>query len=45
MNTPDGQLHATRLKRLSPGEHMLVNAIYERAVEIEKESWLGYFTH
>jgi hypothetical protein len=45
MNSPDGEFHSAGFKRFAPREHMLVNAIHERAIEIEKESWPGYFTH
>src|SRR5215470_6890408 len=38
MNSPDGEMNSAGLERLAPGEHVLVNAVDECAVEIEKKS-------
>src|ERR1051326_3863202 len=37
MNTPNSQMNSPCLKRLTPGEHVLINTIDECAVEIEKK--------
>src|SRR5204863_8568858 len=37
VDAPDRQLDAAGFHRLPPGEHVLVDAIDERAVEIEQE--------
>jgi hypothetical protein len=35
VDLPDGQLHAAALQRLAPGEDVLVDAVHERAVQVE----------
>jgi hypothetical protein len=37
VDAPDRQLDAFGLERFAPGEHMLVHAVHERAVQIEHE--------
>ena len=37
MNAPDRKLDAFGIERLLPGEYMLIDAVDQRAVEIEKE--------
>src|SRR5438034_8631439 len=37
MDAPHRQLDAAALERLAPGEHVLVHAVHQRAVEIEQE--------
>ena len=37
MNPPDGQLDAIAVERLLPRQHMLVDAIDKRPIEIEDE--------
>src|SRR5690348_17389349 len=37
MNLPIRQLDAERIQRLSPGKHMLVDAIDQSSVQIEQE--------
>ena len=38
MNTPDREVDALRLERLAPGEDVMVDAVDERAIEIEQKS-------
>ena len=46
MNAPDRELDALRPQRLVPGEHVLVHAVDERAVEVEEEGGLlSRFNH
>ncbi len=40
MNAPDRQRDALRVERFLPGEHVLVDAVDERAVEVEQEDGL-----
>jgi hypothetical protein len=40
MYAPDGQLNTLGIERLFPGKDVLVNAVYERAVEVKKEDRL-----
>lgn len=40
VDPPDGQGDPLLVQRLAPGEYMLVNAIDERAVQIEQEAGL-----
>jgi hypothetical protein len=40
MDAPDRQLDALGVERLAPGEHMLIDAVDERSVEIEDEGRL-----
>src|SRR5207247_7432652 len=37
MDAPHRQLDAAALERAAPGEHVLVHAVHQRAVEIEQE--------
>jgi hypothetical protein len=37
MDAPDGEPNVFSLERLTPGEHVLIDAVDERAVEIEQE--------
>ncbi len=37
MDAPDGEVDAFRFERLMPGEHVMVDAVDERAVEIEEK--------
>ena len=39
MDTPHRQLDATQLERFAPGERVLVDAVGERAVEVEQDGW------
>ncbi|ESW72925.1 hypothetical protein X772_33440 [Mesorhizobium sp. LSJC280B00] len=43
VDAPDRQLDILLVERLLPGQHMLVDAVDQRAVEIEQES--GLHTH
>jgi hypothetical protein len=36
MDPPHGQFDAAQLQCLVPGERMLIDAIYERAVEVQE---------
>ena len=40
MDTPDGQFDTLCVQRLFPGKDVLVNAVYERTVEVKEENWL-----
>ena len=40
MDAPDGEVEALVVERLLPGEHMLIDAVDQRAVEVEKENRL-----
>ncbi len=42
MHAPDRQVNAVALERLVPREHVLVDAVDERAVEIEQECGLAH---
>jgi hypothetical protein len=35
MNAPNGKLDSASLPRLSPGEHMLINAVDQRSIQIK----------
>ena len=39
MNAPHGKIDSLRIQRLLPREDMLIDAVDERAVKIEEESW------
>src|SRR5690606_13083080 len=45
MDAPDRQVHALAVERLLPGQHVLVDAVDEGAVEVEQEgggrAWHG----
>src|SRR5207302_6579136 len=41
VNAPDGKLDFHFLERLAPGENVLVNAVNQGAVEVEKEFGFG----
>ncbi len=41
MDAPDRKLDAFGVERLLPGEHMLINAVDQRAVEIKQKGVLG----
>src|SRR2546429_9256905 len=41
MDAPDRELDADALQRFAPGEHVLVHAVHEGAVEIEEECRAG----
>ena len=40
VDAPDRQLDALRVQRLLPGQHVLIDAVDQRAVEIEEEDGL-----
>ena len=40
MDAPDGEVDALAVESLLPGEHMLVDAVDERSVEIEQKHGL-----
>src|SRR5207248_5836239 len=42
VDAPHGELDPRALERLAPGEHVLVHAVDERAVEIEQEGRAGW---
>jgi hypothetical protein len=37
MNSPDRKIDSHVLQRFSPGQHVLVNAIDERAIQVEEK--------
>jgi hypothetical protein len=37
VNAPHGEFDTCLVKRLAPGEDMLIDAVHERAIEIEEE--------
>ena len=37
MNAPDGELDAAALQGFSPRQHVLINAVYQRSIKIEKK--------
>ena len=39
VNAPHRQLDPGRFQRFPPREHMLVDAVHQRAIEIEQEGW------
>jgi hypothetical protein len=39
MNPPYRQLDSASLESFPPGEHMLINAVDQRPVQIEKKGW------
>ena len=41
VDAPDRELDAGALERFAPGEHVLIHAVHERAVEIEQERGTG----
>jgi hypothetical protein len=43
MDAPDRQIDLLRVQGLLPGQHVLIEAVDERAVEIEQEN--GFDTH
>ena len=43
MNAPDRKLDALAVERILPGEHMLIDAVDQRAVEVEQED--GFDAH
>ena len=43
VDAPDGELDAFAVERLLPGQHMFIDAVDERAVEIEQED--GFDAH
>src|SRR5437867_6994337 len=42
VDAPHRELDAGALERFAPGEHVLVHAVHERAVEIEQEGGAGW---
>ena len=40
VDAPDGKLDALAVERLLPGQHVLIDAVDQRAVEIEQEDRL-----
>ena len=43
VNAPDGELDSRFLQRLAPGENMLIDAVYQRAIEVKQEGDAGQF--
>ena len=43
MDAPDREVDALAIERLLPGQHVLIDAVHQRAVEIEQEH--GLDTH
>jgi len=41
VDAPHGELDPHALERLAPGEHVLVHAVDQRAVQVEQESGAG----
>ena len=41
VNPPHRQFDAASLKRLAPGQHVLVHAVHQRAVKIKQKCWRG----
>jgi hypothetical protein len=41
MNAPNRELNTDLFQGLSPSQNVLVDAVYQSAVEIKQESWSG----
>src|SRR5262245_59764765 len=42
MNAPDGQVNSAGLERLAPREHVMIDAVDERPIKIEKKRLSGH---
>src|SRR5574341_1585931 len=43
VDAPDSQLYARHFERLPPRQNVLVNAVDQRAVQVEQKGWSNFF--